>query len=90
MRTLKMAFTKHPASVGENYFQHLRSAFGFGFSMLFGSLACFIHGLFPFLCEKTGSLVVTKLHRRMVTHRDKSGKKQPPSVESEDRAQSRV
>lgn len=42
-------FTDHPATVNETYVQHMGTAFGFGASMLVGSLACFVHGLFPWL-----------------------------------------
>ena len=45
------------------------TAFGFGFSMLVGALACFVHGLFPWLCLTRGSDTGRGLHRRMVTHR---------------------
>jgi len=62
-------FTDHPASVDETYFEHMGMAFGFGGRMLLGSLACFVHGLFPWLCLTTGSDTVRGLHRRMVTHR---------------------
>ncbi|MBN8888895.1 MAG: hypothetical protein ABS99_05320 [Acetobacteraceae bacterium SCN 69-10] len=65
----KVSFTEHPASVGENYVEHLGSAWGFGAAMLRGSLACFIHGVFPFLCLTTGSRTIRDLHERMVTHR---------------------
>ena len=37
--------------------------------MFVGSLACFVHAVFPGLCVKTGSGVINDLHRRMVTHR---------------------
>ena len=62
-------FTDHPASVNETYFQHMGMAFGFGATVLIGSLACFVHAVFPGLCVKTGSGVINDLHRRMVTHR---------------------
>jgi len=62
-------FTDHPASVDETYFQHMGSAFGFGGSMLLGAAACFVHGLFPWLCLKRGSDTIRALHGRMVTHR---------------------
>ncbi|MEM7329285.1 MAG: DUF6356 family protein [Pseudomonadota bacterium] len=64
-------FTEHPRSVGESYFEHLQASFGFGVRMLFASLGCFLHGIFPFLCTSTGSAAVTKLHHKMVTHRSK-------------------
>jgi hypothetical protein len=62
-------FTDHPASVNETYFQHMGSAFGFGSSMLFGAVACFVHGLFPWLCLSRGSDTIRALHHRMVSHR---------------------
>jgi hypothetical protein len=62
-------FTDHPATVNETYLQHMRSAFGFGSSMLAGALACFVHGLFPWLCLTRGSDTIRALHQRMVTHR---------------------
>jgi hypothetical protein len=37
--------------------------------MLLGSLACFVHGLFPWLCLTRGSDTICSLHQRMVTHR---------------------
>jgi hypothetical protein len=66
-------FTDHPASVNETYFQHMGSAFGFGASMMAGALACFVHGLFPWLCLTRGSETIRALHRRMVTHRVAEG-----------------
>jgi hypothetical protein len=62
-------FTDHPASVNETYLQHMASAFGFGTAMMVGALACFVHGLFPWLCLRRGSDTIRTLHRRMVTHR---------------------
>jgi hypothetical protein len=62
-------FTDHPATVNETYLQHMGSAFGFGSSMLVGAFACFVHGLFPWLCLTRGSDTIRVLHRRMVTHR---------------------
>lgn len=64
-------FTEHPASVGETYFQHMRTSFRFGTKMLVSGVGCFLHGIFPFLCVKTGSETITTLHKQMVTHRDK-------------------
>ncbi len=62
-------FTAHPASVNETYLQHMGTAFGFGSRMLLGSLACFVHGLFPWLCLTRGSDTIRALHHRMVAHR---------------------
>ncbi|MGE0802434.1 MAG: DUF6356 family protein [Lautropia sp.] len=65
-------FTDHPESVGESYFEHMRTAGGFAVAMFVGALACLIHAVLPFLCTRTGSLTITRLHQRMVTHRVRS------------------
>lgn len=73
-------FTDHPASVDETYFQHMEAAFGFGARMMAGALACFVHGLFPWLCLRRGSDTVRTLHRRMVTHRVAEAPPDRPTV----------
>ena len=64
-------FTDHPASVGETYSQHLCSAWYFSAHMLFGAFCCFMHGLLPFLFEKTGSNRIAHLHDRMIVNRSR-------------------
>jgi len=71
MRLSTELFTEHPNSVGESYLQHMGASFSFGLKMFTASFACFVHGIFPFLCVRTGSKAVTTLHDNMVTHRDK-------------------
>ncbi len=58
-------FTEHPASVGESYFQHLQFASRTGATMVVGGLACFVHGLMPFLCTTTGSRTIRALASRL-------------------------
>lgn len=67
-------FTEHPRMVNETYVEHMGVAFTFAGRMMFGALACLVHGLFPFLCVRTGSRLVTDLHQRMVTHRERHGR----------------
>lgn len=69
MAVMFRRFTAHPASVNETYFQHMAMAFGFGGRMFVGALACFVHGLLPWICLTRGSDTVRSLHHRMVTHR---------------------
>ncbi|MFT4630318.1 MAG: hypothetical protein ACI8PV_001440 [Dinoroseobacter sp.] len=64
-------FSEHPQSVGESYFEHMLTSFGFGLRMLVASFACIAHGIFPFVYVTTGSKTITKLHHHMVSHRDK-------------------
>ena len=66
---LRSYFTDHPASVDETYGEHMVVAGSFGVRLLGASLACFVHAIFPWLFEKTGSSIITELHDRMVTNR---------------------
>jgi hypothetical protein len=68
MRPIR-AFTQHPASVGESYGEHLLRAVCFGTRMVCAGLACVIHGVLPFMFERTGSSAVTELNERMVHRR---------------------
>jgi hypothetical protein len=71
LNVVKKLFTEHPDTVGESYFGHMGQAMSFAIDMFVGSIACLLHAFFPFLCEKTGSKAITRLHKRMVTHRDR-------------------
>ena len=62
-------FTHHPSTVDETYFEHLGSALSFAGPLLIATFCCLTHALLPFLFEKTGSKIVTRLHDRMVTNR---------------------
>jgi len=74
------AFTEHPDSVGETYFQHMGSSFSFGTKMFLNSFACFAHGIFPFICTSRGSQAITDLHDRMVAHRHRDCEKNKDSA----------
>ena len=63
------AFTEHPSSVGESYWQHMAVALSFAGAMLLGAAASLVHAIFPFLCTKTGSGIVLKLHERVAKRR---------------------
>ncbi|MEO0441232.1 MAG: DUF6356 family protein [Pseudomonadota bacterium] len=64
-------FTEHPRTVGETYSEHFVMASSFGVPMILAGFACLLHGIFPFMFERTGSNLVRKLHDRMVTNRVK-------------------
>ena len=63
------AFTDHPDSVGESYFEHIGSASGFAATMAVGAVACLLHGIFPFAFQRSGSRRIVELHQRMVSNR---------------------
>jgi hypothetical protein len=67
--TLLQQFTRHPAAVGETYGQHLAFATGTGGRMVIAGLACIVHGIFPFLFERTGSRTILELHRSVTQGR---------------------
>ncbi len=73
MSRISRAFTDHPASVGETYGEHLRSALGFSASMCRAALCCGVHAFLPFLFQRTGSRAIADLHTRMVQQRSKLG-----------------
>ena len=58
-------FTAHPHSVNETYGEHMGVAFGTGWALFVASLACFVHGLFPFLFKTTGSRAVFRLYGKL-------------------------
>ena len=55
-------FTKHPKSVDETYFEHMKCAFKFFYTLLGLSLAALVHGIFPFWFQTTASRGVKKLN----------------------------
>lgn len=68
---MKKLFTDHPASVGENYFEHLFAAARFSGGLLVAALVCLVHAVFPFLFVKTGSQRVAVMYQHMVAQRDR-------------------
>jgi hypothetical protein len=66
-------FTRHPRTVDETYVEHMGVAWSFAVPMLLGGLACFVHGIFPFLFETTGSRCVKTLYTRIANRGRKAG-----------------
>ena len=60
-------FTKHPHKVGETYWQHFANAMAICGNMLLGSMACFIHAIFPFAFEKTASNILFKILKTYIS-----------------------
>ena len=69
MNRIVRAFRDHPATVGETYFEHMRSALGFAVTMIGAAICCAIHAFLPFLFERTGSTAIDELYRRMIRQR---------------------
>lgn len=58
---MKNIFTKHPSSINETYFEHLKAALGFSYHLLIGGFSCFTHALFPFLFVNTAGKKVYEM-----------------------------
>ena len=59
---MKNPFTDHPSKVDETYFEHMKCAFKFFYTLLGLSLAALVHGIFPFWFQTTASRGVKKLN----------------------------
>ena len=55
-------FTDHPSKVDETYFEHMKCAFIFFYTLFRLSLAVLAHAIFPFLFEFTASNGIKKLN----------------------------
>ena len=66
-------FRRHPMTVGETYWQHLRFAARTGGAMVAGGGACVIHGVPPFLFVTVGSRTIRRLAHRLE-------RRQPPAA----------
>ena len=62
-------FVRHPREMGETYGRHMTCALGFGFRMIGGGVACFVHALVPALFQKTASRTICSLHEEMQRRR---------------------
>jgi Family of unknown function (DUF6356) len=58
-------FTDHPTTAGESYTEHMRAALSFAGPLATAAGAALVHAFLPFLCVRTASLTVNKLHERM-------------------------
>lgn len=58
--------TKHPASIGETYWQHRWMAHQYALSLFWASLAALIHGLFPFMFVNTVGRTIRSLNNAML------------------------
>lgn len=67
--TILTLFTEHPASVNESYVEHMEMSGSFAAWLFAAGFCAMVHAVFPFLFEKTGSRIITKLHNRMVAGR---------------------
>ena len=66
---MRNPFTAHPHDVGESYVEHGLFACRYGVKMTAGGIAAFLHGLFPFLFQTTGSRITRELNATLEASR---------------------
>lgn len=71
MSQLLRDFHEHPQSVGESYAEHWLTAMGFAATLLACAVCCTLHAFVPGLFKHTASCCITRLHERMVLHRQR-------------------
>ena len=66
------AFTAHPRAIGETWDQHRRAAWSFAGPLALATFACLVHGVLPWMHERTASRTILalnyRLHRRAPHH----------------------
>jgi len=62
---MRNPFTAHPRDVGESYLEHACFACRYGVKMTLGGIAALVHGVFPFLFQKTGSRITRELNETL-------------------------
>ena len=65
IRFFSYVFVKHPEEQNMTYFEHLKHACCYSVQALGCSLVFMVHGFVPCLFEKTGSVMVYRLHDRL-------------------------
>jgi hypothetical protein len=60
-------FLEHPRSVGQTYWQHMRTALSFAWRLAIAMVCVAVHALVPGLFPRTASGIVSNLHRCMST-----------------------
>lgn len=72
---LNYVFVKHPEEQKMTYFQHLKHACCYSVQALGCSLVFMVHGIVPCLFEKTGSIMVDRLHIQLHEAKNKEDEK---------------
>ena len=66
-------FTDHPSKVDETYFEHMKCAFKFFYTLIGLSLSALVHAVFPFWFEHTASGGIKKLNDCMQDRKSEPG-----------------
>jgi len=64
-RFMNYVFVKHPEEQKMTYFEHFKHACSYSVQALGCSLVFMVHGFVPCLFEKTGSIMIQRLHSKL-------------------------
>jgi hypothetical protein len=64
-------FTNHPNINNMSYLQHLKRSMSLSLQMCMGFIYLFIHAIFPFIFEKSGSNMIHNLYDQVKIKCDK-------------------
>ncbi len=68
----RKAFTEHPEETGESYLEHLWFTIKMSLRFIFTTVVLLIHGMFPFLLERTASKQIERVYGIMKSRIPKS------------------
>jgi hypothetical protein len=74
---VKSLFMAHPEALNESYGQHMGHAMSYSGRLFAASFCAFVHGLFPFLFEKTASNAIKAMHAEMMARGATRGDEAP-------------
>jgi hypothetical protein len=62
---VKSLFMAHPEALNESYGQHMGHAMSYAGRLFAAAFCAFVHGLFPFLFEKSASNAIRSMYGEM-------------------------
>jgi hypothetical protein len=77
---VKSLFMAHPDALNESYGQHMGHAMSYAGRLFAAAFCAFVHGLFPFLFEKTASDAIKAMHAEMMARGAMRQPDAPPSA----------
>jgi hypothetical protein len=69
-RIIDSLFLRHPAEIGESYFEHLLFTFTAGGHLLVTATVLMFHGLLPKFCQTTASRRLARINRIIQKRRE--------------------
>ncbi len=62
---IERVFLRHPRTVDESYFEHMKFALWFAVTLGAAAIAALVHAFVPALFEKTAGSLINRMHHRI-------------------------